>query len=301
MSIVFPPTATSNLAQPLIKGAVSLLNPATIQPTSVVAKFNWQNDYSAGSANPDVNILVNIAMAGGAQQALDQIRSVKIDNLGNSAPVYVTFIDTGDTIVAPPNTAVWENVVTNQKIANVILLGADNTVSNTAVFFTNFIVPNYVDAEISQAVALWKASATISQGANITNQNYGVPALGDTTISQMNLGLPGPAQPVLFEINTGFFYITGMQMQLLFTSPGEGLVGTLVLKNMNLPNTGAFDLWNWAIMSRVTVGIWDGETITSSNLNLKIACSDPYVFAPRGSIVTAGIATLILSGTYNPT
>ena len=217
MSIVFPPTATSNLVQPLIKGAVSLLNPATIQPSSVVAKFNWQNDYGAGIANPNVNVLVNVAMAGGAQPALDQIRSVKIDNLGNSAPVYVTFIDTGDTIVAPPNTAVWENVVTNQMIANVILKGADNTVTNTAVFFTNFHC-----AELCRCGDFAGGGALESERKYNPGRKYHQSELwraGAWRYHGRRTGVGCPAQittsvAIGFAVANGFIYITGMQASM---------------------------------------------------------------------------------------
>ena len=96
--------------------------------TSILATLNWLGDYGAGTMLPNVNVLVNcLAVQGaGAQAPIDSIRSVKIDNTGNAYPIYVKFPDTTDTIVAPANTIVWEPVVTNQPIANIYLIGAQD-------------------------------------------------------------------------------------------------------------------------------------------------------------------------------
>jgi hypothetical protein len=179
VSISFPATAISNLIQPLRPSMSAILSKPSVSPRSVVATFNWMADYGAGSVNPNVNVLVNIIGApGGAQQAIDNIRSVKIDNTGNSYPVYVQFLDTTDTIVAPPNTMVWEPVVTNQRIANVILLGAQTAgLGSTRVYFCNFFVPPYVNAEIAQAVDLALASPVIglTNGLKLVGANVLLP------------------------------------------------------------------------------------------------------------------------------
>lgn len=167
MSISFPPIATSILRTPLRRSAARLLNPASQRPTVVFVGFDWAGDYGAGAGNPDVNVLVAMPNDNPNQpNAIDIIRSVKIDNTGNAFPVYVYFLDTTDTIVAPPDTMVWEPVVTNSTQANVILRGATNAnnVGMTKVYFCNFFVPPYINAEIAQAVDLRLASPQIVSG-----------------------------------------------------------------------------------------------------------------------------------------
>lgn len=167
MAIIFPgvnpAVQTQGLKVPPRKIAANLLNPPTQRPTSIMCQFDWAGDYGVGVANPAANVLVNID-AGGAQNPIDIIRSVKIDNTGNPAPAYVYFLDSTDAIVAPANTIVWEPVVTNQRQANVILLGGTAAVGFTKVYFCNFFVPPYVNAEIAQAVELRLASPQIIFG-----------------------------------------------------------------------------------------------------------------------------------------
>lgn len=232
MSIVLPTVATRPLVVKPRKVAAALLNPASIPPTSIMVPFNWASEYGAGTAVPNVNVLVNVT-EGGAQIPIDQIRSVKIDNLGNPAPVYVYFLDTTDTIVAPANTIVWEPVVTNAKIANVILQGASDGagVGQTKVYFCNFFVPPYVNAEINQAVALYKGSPSI-QRTNTLQPGYGPPALGDQAANALldinnSGGLPqsvtilGPAAPV-----TDTFYITSLNLFMCQVSASYAGGGT---------------------------------------------------------------------------
>lgn len=164
MSILLPPVPILPLKVPLRASAANLFNPANQRPASILAQFDWAGDYFAGNANPDVNVLCSMQGGGNTLNSIDIIRSVKIDNTGNPFPVYVYFIDTTDTIVAPPNTVVWEPVVTNARTANVILLGATDNVGLTKVYFCNFFVPPYINAEIAQAVDLRLASPQIVFG-----------------------------------------------------------------------------------------------------------------------------------------
>lgn len=195
MSISLPTVAITPLRTPVRNMAAALLNPAQVPPRSIMAAFDWVNEYGGSTSNPNVNVLVGME-AGGAQMPVDIIRSVKIDNLGNSFPVYVYFLDTTDTIVAPPNTIVWEPVVTNAKIANVICTGIVNGVrATTKVYFCNFFVPPYVNPEQSQSAPLLIASPNgggqLGSGVNqliLTTQGAGYTAVPAVTIGAAPVG-----------------------------------------------------------------------------------------------------------------
>lgn len=221
MSLSLPTVAIEPLRIPIRNTPASLYNPGYVPPRSLLAQFNWATDYGAGSAKPDVNVLVNV-QAGGAQQPIDFIRSVKIDNLGNSFPVYVYFLDTTDTIVAPPDTIVWEPVVTNSRVANVILQGAQTAgLGNTKVYFCNFFVPPYVDPAVNRVVPQWIGSPTI-QRSNILTPGFGPPALGDQTES--HLGTMGGGTGVFVNnlfgspYSTGFIYLTHISVKVLLAT-----------------------------------------------------------------------------------
>ncbi len=209
MSLTLPTVSVTPLRIPIRNTPASLYNKGYVPPRSLMASFNWATDYGASAATPDVNVLVNV-QAGGAQEPIDYIRSVKIDNTGNSFPVYVYFLDTTDTIVAPPDTIVWEPVVTNGKVANVILQGATTAgLGNTKVYFCNFFVPPYIDPAVNRVVPQYLGSPTI-QRSNILTPGFGPPALGDQVINiDFSFTAGGNTAAVLPLIGNGsFYYIT---------------------------------------------------------------------------------------------
>ena len=67
MSIVLPATAILPLVRPLNNNPVQLYSPAQLPNRSILATLNWSADYGAGLANPNINVLVGLAAAGGAQ------------------------------------------------------------------------------------------------------------------------------------------------------------------------------------------------------------------------------------------
>lgn len=294
MSIVLPQVAISNLVAPIRNVPVGLLKAPAVAPRSLVATFNWKTDYGAGTNKPNVNVLVGM-QGGGAQLPIDQIRSVKIDNLGNDFPVYVFFLDSTDTIVAPPNTVVWEPVVTNQALANVVMLGAtDAGLGQTRVYFCNIVVPPYVDAEIDQAVALWKASASISKGTILQNMNYGVPCLGDQTFDDSIILNNGGSGTINFPIPaTGFIYFNGFYANVIKgggTDDGNTSVATL--------GVNGNDLWSWRWLN---VGAnLERQFPPVNNMNLKFAATDNFTLDYTGTTV-AGSFDIRFVFTTNPT
>lgn len=183
----------------------------------VSAAINWFS-YGASSLNPNIAVSVQSINAGaGPRQLLDRIKSVRIDNLGNNVPVYVTFPDTNYTVVAPPNSVVWEPVRTGQFNAIIIGEGFTSSVSlplqNTTVFFCNFFVPPFIDQEINQAISLWLASANITHGNSILQQNYNAPAVGDQFFigSILATAVSGTTSTI-FNFGAGFIYITNIDV-----------------------------------------------------------------------------------------
>lgn len=294
MAIRLPGVAISNLKRPITNAPISLLNVAKVAPRSILAQFNWVADYGASTAKPNVNVLVSM-QGGQAQLPIDAIRSVKIDNLGNPCPVYVYFLDTKDTIVAPPNTLVWEPVVTNSQIANVILEGAtDGTVGNTNVYFCNVVVPPFVNAEIAQAVALWKASATVSRGGNILNTNYGTPALCDQSL-ETSIFLNGPAVPIAWPLATGFVYINVMQAVFLNTG---GVAAPALFDVRIAPGLGATPIWHWVFLGG---GVTQIQFPFIGGMNLKIDASLTWLLFNAGPETGDANFRVEFGFTVNPT
>lgn len=236
MSLRLPTASIVPLRIPIRNTPASLYNAGYVPPRSLMASFDWTIDYAASAANPDINVLVNV-QAGGAQEPIDYIRSVKIDNTGNSFPVYVYFLDTTDTIVAPPDTIVWEPVVTNGKVANVILQGAGNAgLGQTKVYFCNFFVPPYIDPAVNRVVPQWLGSPTI-QRSNILTPGFGPPALGDQFFSTPVLLSAGTGKNNSIPLwgcpySAGFIYVTGIWFSLSngFTNVANAVIPMFRIK-----------------------------------------------------------------------
>lgn len=207
-------------------------NQQPFPPTTIAAIFDWAANYGAGTSKPNVAVPVNITTSA-PRQLLDTILSCRIDNLGNPVPVYVFFPDTGFTIVAPPNSVVRENVETGNLNAIVIGEGfTTNQVGVTSVYFYNYRNTSFLDIELDQSLALWKASATITRGNTIYNQNFGSPALGDQAF-QANYSViaPGVVQNNLFgtPLSAGFIYLVMLDVAAQGIGGVSGGQGTLSL------------------------------------------------------------------------
>lgn len=298
MSTDFPNINIDQLVRPIRNTPSSLLNRAYVPPRSLVAFLDWAADYGAGTAKPNVNVLVNV-QAGGAQAPIDFIRSVKIDNTGNAAPVYVEFLDTTDTIVAPPNTIVWEPVVTNSKVANVIMLGASGVVGKTRVYFCNFFVPPYANPEVAQALALWRASQVITNGSNIFNTNFGVPSLGDNSILISKACVNGSAStPLVFNAsNTSRIFITSMQAFLAVsngTTPASNQAAKMIISYGGSRPT----VWQWSWVDSVTV--YDKQFGNASGFNLEFINTGTLGLNYTGPTLAAAEFSLNISYTSAP-
>lgn len=211
---------------------------AGISGQTVPLLFNWIS-YGAATAKPNINVLVDIDNA--VCKAIDQIRSIYIDNLGSQNPVYVYFPDTGYTCVAKANSEGWYPVYTNTKKLWVVGEGfLDGSIPTTFILLSNIALPASVNTELDQAVSLWKSSPLISRGSSIYNSSFGVPALGDqlTATGQMTLTFPTTIPLWNSPYSSGFLYI--QQIQIVMQNVAHNIspaIGQFVLESTGVAGT----------------------------------------------------------------
>lgn len=187
------------------------LNYGGIAGMGIPLAFNWIS-YGASTANPNICVKVSLKSQETAKR-VPSIRSVYIDNMNSNTPIYVYFPDTQYAVVCKPNCSGWYKAYTGELAFWVIGLGfVTNDIPSTSIIVTNLEIENAIDVEIDSAVALWKASAAISRGNTIYNQDFGTPALGDQTVQYtdfvtalnqiLEVGLWTTPRP------SGFIYLT---------------------------------------------------------------------------------------------
>lgn len=257
MSLNFSTIAAENFKGTLQATPISFGQAPSRAPWAVIASVDWSL-YSASSAKANVNVICNLQGGSGPIPYLDRILSVKIDNLGNPNPVYVNFLDTPDTVACPANTIVWEPVVTNSRIANIIGEGfTDGNIGTTRVYFTNVFMPPWSDAEISQAVALYKGSLSTPRIPSRSFPGYAAPALGDQTRSfTINLGAAQdiPITPWSNLAQPNSVYLTFGNAYLDLVSVGTGFIVSIIQPdasgfqfipiNPNVLAPGPVQIWN---------------------------------------------------------
>lgn len=123
---------------PLTAAAVGLCTPLEKAPNTVPVKIDWA---AYGASNPSSRVTVNVNLLQQVANGgflLDKIRSIYIDNTFSSVTVYVTFLDTGHTVYALPNSSIWLPVLTNG--GNALIFAEGFTTGNipiTTIQFTN--------------------------------------------------------------------------------------------------------------------------------------------------------------------
>lgn len=209
-------------------------------------QFNWLS-YGASSTVPNINVAVDLSVNLVASK-LRQIRSVYIDNMGSDNPIYVYFPSTDYAVVAQPNSAGWFRAYATDYQLQVIGEGfTTGDIPTTKILVANVDVSPAVDIEVAQAIALWKASATISRGNTIYNQNFGAPALGDQTFQAiLDVTSAGNTVGILnTPLASGFIIITHMYINLI--SVGDNVTGfltpTLFLESTGI--AGILDKWKY--------------------------------------------------------
>lgn len=224
-------------------------NQSRLPPTMVQAVFPWLT-YGASSTKPNVSALVsNINAGAGSRQLLDRIRSVRIDNLGVPVPVFVSFPDINYTVVAPPNSVVWDVVRTGQFNATVTVEGFTtatlNTSPTTTVYFCNFDVVPFIDQEVNSSQSQRLSTANIATQPFFQG-NFGVPALGDVPLG-FNFNVNANTSFSIsanFDRTAAFLYIT--EFAVFVTSPiiagAAGFKGDITLLSITPGGETIFDI-----------------------------------------------------------
>lgn len=278
-----------------------------LPPSCVALAFDWAKDYGASTAKPNIAVSVNIGGGGTTRQKLDNVRSVRIDNLGNPVPVYVNFPDTNYTVVAPPNSIVRENVETGQFSAFIYAEGfTTGQTGLTAVYFYNYPSPPFLDTEINQTVDLWRASASISRGGTILNQNFGPPALGDQTIQFSNfVSANGVIQNnVMFTpFASGFLYVTHVDFSLTnINIPGAGgATLTLIMESTGSAGILYFLIWGSNPPNPAGSFINIQKILNLSAMNIKLDATQTWRLRISGLSNLTATMQSTFNYTTNPT
>jgi len=259
--------------------------------------FDW-NAYGASSVKTNINVLVSLRTPDVKAQLLNQIASVYIDNTNSFAPIYVYCPDTKYTAIAQPNSAGWYPLYTNGLELWVIGQGfVTGQIPQTTIFVSDLFIPPYTDLEISQSQPLYKASANITRGNILYNQNFGVPAIGDQIIqSFINLGILNDVVVPFPPAN--FIYITGVYLETF------GMANTVPLTvEMDFYSTGisgvlfsAFSTSPNATQPGITTNF---VPLAINGSNIKINGTETWKFRNQQSITQGGACLNIVYST-NP-
>lgn len=221
-------SGTPNFAT-LAQDAVQDIHPL-MGKRCVPLKINWLVQFTALNSAPD--ILIPIQLTGGNNQGglLDKIRAVKIDNTNSGVPITVYFPDTGDLIVAAPDSVVQGPVVTNGATCYIVAqnLNAGN-LPVTSIFLYNFYLPPFVDTQAALVYPQWVGSPTIQRGSIVT-PGFGPPCLGDQTAQYM-LDMNGGQNVVILGSPqaSGFYYIQNLQITgAMVQAPGGQAVTSFI-------------------------------------------------------------------------
>lgn len=256
--------------------------------------FQWIS-YGAGASEANVNVLVDLRSQPCVR--LDQIRSVYIDNLGSYVPVYVYFPDTNYTIVAKPNSEGWYPAFTNSKVFWVVGEGFTGvSVPQTSVIISNIYVPPSVNVEIDSGLSLFLASASISRGQTIYNQNFGTPALGDQTQQvAFNTGA-GITSPTLFlgPYASGFIYLTALSV-MFNNLPVGGAQANIVLESTGIAGI----LYQFICSSPGALGPNNFVVYQMSGKNIKLDATQTWRFRSTTTVI-GGAAFCAFDYTTNP-
>lgn len=254
-----------------------------VNAQSIPLNFNWIS-YGASSLTPNINVLVSIENP--TCRALDQIRSVYIDNLGSVNPVYINFPDTNYTVVAKPNSEGWYPVYSNSRVMWVIGEGFfTGSIPSTFIILTNRAEVPAVNNEIDQAVALWRASPIITRGTSIYNTALGTPSLADQAFASALLDAATLGATVNLwntPFGSGFLYIRSLVINFTITVANPATGGSLLIDILSTGAAGVLAqvqtyafagagtpnliLWQDANVQLDATQTWRMQIITNSNV-----------------------------------
>jgi hypothetical protein len=234
-----------------------------------------------------VNTIINtkaiaVDLRSQTQKGFDRIRTVRIDNLGVNTPVYVYFPDTLYTVACPPNTIVQENVISLSLQPLIVGEGFTNQApGTTTIFFGNFNVANFFDPEINYSQDLWLATQSIGRAGNIQNQNFGTPALGDSTLNaQIQLDTVGNFVVLDFSnapVNQGYVYISYIAAAF-HVAAGNNTNTTMAVQLLQQNAILLPPIWTWQAFDGLPNwnGVYDIVFPPITGVNIKLNNADSF-------------------------
>ena len=265
---------------------------AGISGYAIPLLFPWLN-YGASSLVQNIN--VNVDFDNKDCSKLDQVRSIYIDNLGSDNPIYVNFPDTNYTVVAKPNSEGWYPAYTNARKMLVIGEGfLTNDIPITFIIASNIFIAPSVNNEIDVAISSWKASAQITKGTTIYNQNFGPPALGDQLYEVPNLSIGAVATiiPNLWNtaLSSGFIYLTALDVSLSGVTSAAAN-GSVLLQLVSTGVGGVFD--DFFFQSGLAAGASIADVIKLrdwSGVNLKLDATQQWQLKVISTTLTGKVS-----------
>jgi hypothetical protein len=244
--------------------------------------FNWAV-YGAATAVPNIVVQCDLSGNNVASQ-MGTVQSVFIDNLGSNISVYVTALDTLQTVCAQPNSEGWYPIYSNLMRFQVTGMGfITGFIPVTGVMFSNLRIIPSQNIEFATSAELNLASNTISRGTGIQNTNYGVPALGDQ-ISQnaQSLSAVGVINNNLWgtPYTSGFIYLTHGRIWGQITNGVSGGIATGVVQS-----TGAAGvLFTWQTLGQ---GGNQFDFVNFNKANIKLDATQTWQSKLTGNTFTA--------------
>lgn len=241
MSRSFRTTPTSAYKGVALPAPVELCKAPALPPAVVRIDIDFA-DYWNASLGESVGVIVNLE--GSVQgKKLDRIASVKIDNVGNTTPVYVIAPDTLDVVTCPPNAVVTMPIFTNAPQVSVIADGITaGFIPAVRVYLSNVMLQPSVDPEIQVVYPQWRGSPSI-QRENILTPGFSSPALGDQTGQyELNLSAVNTTSNLFGSpYATGFVYLTHVYVNLIDCDANPAVTFNLIVDYAAAPQT----LYDW--------------------------------------------------------
>lgn len=272
------------------------------QGNIVTALIDW-SQYQANGATVGTLVpafVVQVQFQGVATVPRNFVaQSVYINNLGSILPIYIFFPDTGYEVVAPANSEGWYPIITRAPIAWVFGLSfQDGRLPLTTIFFTDLLIPPYVNVAIPQNIINELASPIIGGSSNtflasITVQTQGQSyTAGTLTVTGGN----GAATAV------GSLDIWGRFTSVQITNAGADFTGLpIITATAPNPAAAAFNgAANYTVGEKTTYAgtewMWDGaQTIQCG----AVAWTSGGIFAPNAQTNYSGVIYVNISGRNN--
>lgn len=246
---------------PIVGVPIKLPEPVdrTIMFKTIPLNINWA-DYGASTQNPSVSVSVNFD-GGASGPALDNIKSIIVDNTFSLNSIYVHFPDTKITYVAPPNSTMQTPVLTAGKRMVVFCEGMQTgAVPNTTIHLLNYEIQPIVSENPFQQPAAINFIANSAFALAVPASSFtftGVP-IGNARADRII------AMTCAFGTEAGI-------------APPPGVLSLSVNGNLAIPTTNAFD-----VTMGVNTAIYYLSFATGTVANIDVILSAAVEFGSIG-------------------